>query len=160
MRIHELARRTGVSIRSLRYYEQKQLIASRRLDNGYRDFDETAIERVRTIQLYFGLGLATDQIEGIINCQGKHTIPQQHPLCEEILSLYEDKLQQIEEQIAILGAVHARLNERTAHFQQMRATSPQQKAAGVPSVSARQDATSEPETLGLHRRQESLEEYV
>jgi MerR family transcriptional regulator, Zn(II)-responsive regulator of zntA len=67
MRIQELAGRTGVSIRSLRYYEQKQLIASRRLDNGYRDFDETAIERVKTIQLYFGLGLTTGQIEQIIN---------------------------------------------------------------------------------------------
>jgi len=67
MRIHELAGRTGVSIRSLRYYEQKQLIASHRLDNGYRDFDETAIEHVKTIQLYFGLGLTTDQIEQIIN---------------------------------------------------------------------------------------------
>jgi DNA-binding transcriptional MerR regulator len=33
MRIHELARRTGVSIRSLRYYEQKQLITARRLNN-------------------------------------------------------------------------------------------------------------------------------
>jgi DNA-binding transcriptional MerR regulator len=122
MRIHELARRTGVSIRSLRYYEQKQLIASRRLDNGYRDFDETAIERVRTIQLYFGLGLITDQIEQIINCQGKHAIPQKHPLCEEVLALYEEKLQVIEEQITTLGAVRSRLHERIAHFQRMKTT--------------------------------------
>ena len=122
MRIHELAGRTGVSIRSLRYYEQKQLIASRRLDNGYRDFDETAIERVKTIQLYFGLGLTTDQIEQIINCQGKHAIPQMHPLCEEVLSLYEEKLQELEEQITTLGAVRSRLQERIAHFQRMKTT--------------------------------------
>lgn len=120
MRIRELARRTGVSIRSLRYYEQKQLITSRRLDNGYRDFDEAAIERVRTIQLYFGLGLNAEQIEGIINCRGKHAVPQPHPLCKEILSLYEDKLREVEEQIAILDAVRSRLKERIAHFQQMR----------------------------------------
>src|SRR5215469_17293170 len=127
MRIQDLAHRTGVSIRSLRYYEQKQLITSRRLDNGYRDFDETAIERVRTIQVYFGLGLTTDQIEKIINCQGKQSIPQKYPVCEEILSLYEGKLQEIEEQIAMLGAVHARLKERIAHVQQMKTTTLQQK---------------------------------
>jgi len=126
MRIHDLARRTGVSIRSLRYYEQKQLIASRRLDNGYRDFDEIAVERVRTIQVYFGLGLTTDQIELIINCHGIHAIPQKYPVCEEILSLYEDKLREIEEQMAILGAVRSRLKERIAHIQQMKATLSQQ----------------------------------
>ncbi len=40
MRISEVSRRTGVSIRSLRYYEQKQLLCARRLENGYRDLDE------------------------------------------------------------------------------------------------------------------------
>jgi MerR family Zn(II)-responsive transcriptional regulator of zntA len=120
MRIHELARRTGVSIRSLRYYEQKQLIAARRLGNGYRDFDEMAVERVKTIQLYFGLGLTTDQIEQIINCRGNHVVPQQQPLCEEVLLLYEEKLQEIEEQIASLEVVQARLQERIAHFQRVK----------------------------------------
>src|ERR1700753_3852426 len=109
MRIHEIAGLTGVSIRSLRYYEQKQLIVARRLDNGYRDFDEVAIERVKTIQLYFDLGLNTDQIEQIINCEGKHTIPHKHPLCEGILSLYEKKIQEVEAQISTLNAVRSRL---------------------------------------------------
>ena len=34
MRISEISRRTGVSVRSLRYYEQKRLLCSRRLENG------------------------------------------------------------------------------------------------------------------------------
>jgi len=46
MRISEVARRTGVSIRSLRYYEQKRLLCARRLSNGYRDLDEEAVKRV------------------------------------------------------------------------------------------------------------------
>jgi DNA-binding transcriptional MerR regulator len=129
MRIQELARQTGVSIRSLRYYEQKQLIASRRLHNGYRDFNETAIERVRTIQMYFGLGLTTDQIEQIINCQGTHVIPQKHPLCEEVLTLYQEKLQEIEEQINTLDAVRSRLQERIAHFQQLKTQGSLQREA-------------------------------
>ena len=65
MRISEVSRRTGVSIRSLRYYEQKRLQCARRLPNGYGDLDEGAIERVQTIQMYLGLGLTTEHIEEI-----------------------------------------------------------------------------------------------
>ena len=68
VRISEVSRRTGVSIRSLRYYEQKRLLCPRRLENGYRDLDEEAIQRVHTIQMYLGLGLTTEQIEEILQC--------------------------------------------------------------------------------------------
>jgi len=44
VRISEVSRRTGVSIRSLRYYEQKRLLCAHRLENGYRDLDEEAVE--------------------------------------------------------------------------------------------------------------------
>jgi hypothetical protein len=43
VRISEVSRRTGVSIRSLRYYEQRRLLCARRLENGYRDLDEEVI---------------------------------------------------------------------------------------------------------------------
>ena len=123
MRISEVSRRTGVSIRSLRYYEQKRLLCARRLPNGYRDLDEEIIERVRTIQMYLGLGLTTEQIEEILACT--HTSPFPHPLpvCEEeLLSLYQDKLQDIEQQMTVLTALHTRLTERIACLQrQLRA---------------------------------------
>ncbi len=45
MRIGELSKKTGVSERSLRHYEEKGLLPSKRLVNGYRDFDESAIEK-------------------------------------------------------------------------------------------------------------------
>src|SRR6266704_3044700 len=76
MRISEISRRTGVSIRSLRYYEQKRLLCARRLENGYRDLDEEAVERVHTIQMYLRLGLTTEQIEEILHCTGTSPFPQ------------------------------------------------------------------------------------
>src|SRR5947209_15554556 len=103
MRISEVSRRTGVSIRSLRYYEQKKLLCARRLENGYRDLDEEAVERVQTIQMYLGLGLTTAQIEDILQCSEIAPIPQPLPVCEEaLLELYQDKLQDVEHQIAVL----------------------------------------------------------
>lgn len=122
MRISELSHRTGVSVRSLRYYEQKNLLTVRRLDNGYRDFGVTCVERVQTIQLYLGLGLTAEQIERILHCKENLPVLVLVPACEEILlSLYQDKLQEIEDQIALLRDTQGRLIERIALLQQTEA---------------------------------------
>ena len=113
MRMSEISRRTGVSIRSLRYYEQKRLLCARRLPNGYRDLDEEAIERVQTIQMYLGLGLTTEHIEEILACTQISPFPDPLPVCEEeLLALYQDKLQDVEHQMTVLTALHTRLTER------------------------------------------------
>ena len=113
MRISEVSRRTGVSIRSLRYYEQKRLLCARRLGNGYRDLDEEVIRRVQTIQMYLGLGLTTEQIEEILQCGEGSPLPQPLPICEEaLLALYQDKLQDVEHQMTVLAALHTRITER------------------------------------------------
>ena len=118
MRISELSRRTGASVRSLRYYEQKHLLCTRRLENGYRDLDEEAVKRVQTIQMYLGLGITTEQIEEILQCTGVSPFPQPLPTCEEaLLSVYQEKLQDVEHQIAVLTALHTRLTERIACLQ-------------------------------------------
>ena len=115
MHIGELSRRTGVSIRSLRYYDQKHLLRSHRLANGYRDLDEDAVKRVKTIQMYLSLGLTTEQIAEVIDCPGNLPLPEQLPVCEEaLLALYQEKLQEVEDQIALLTEVQARLKERIA----------------------------------------------
>ena len=124
MRISEVSRRTGVSIRSLRYYEQKRLLCARRLENGYRDLDEETVERVQTIQMYLGLGLTTEQIEEILQCAGGSPLPQPLPVCEEaLLALYQDKLQDVEHQMRVLTALHTRLTERIACLQRQLRTS-------------------------------------
>ena len=50
MKIGELATRTGVPARMLRYYEEQGLITPQRLDNGYREYDDYVIQRVRKIR--------------------------------------------------------------------------------------------------------------
>jgi len=44
MRIGEAARITGVSARSLRFYEQQGLIVPGRCANGYRDYCRSTLE--------------------------------------------------------------------------------------------------------------------
>lgn len=70
MLIGELSRRSGVSARSLRYYEQHDLLASRRSDGGYREYDDDAIDRAATIHLLFGLGFPREIVASVLNCSG------------------------------------------------------------------------------------------
>ncbi|MBT2209501.1 MULTISPECIES: MerR family transcriptional regulator [Actinomadura] len=62
MRIGELARRTGVSGRSLRYYEQEGLLPAERTPGGHREYAETAVARVRRIQELYAAGLCSSKI--------------------------------------------------------------------------------------------------
>src|SRR5436309_1129256 len=119
MRISELAQLTDVSIRSLRHYEQKGLLRPRRLENGYRDYDETAIEQVRVIQFYLGLDLNTDEIGRIVNCKGQHVWEGDHSACaENLLSLYTQKMQAIDDEMQVLTEIKTRLMGRIRWIQE------------------------------------------
>ncbi len=68
MRIGELARRTGVSERSLRYYEQQGLLAADRTPGGQREYPEQAVDRVIRIQELFAAGLHSKTIARLLPC--------------------------------------------------------------------------------------------
>lgn len=112
MQIGELSKHTGVSVRSLRFYENKKLIKANRLENSYREFDESAVTDVRMIQLYFGLGFNTDHIEHIFSCKENETDPPEDVICDELMHGYEEKLDQIKTQIKMLNEVRAKLEDK------------------------------------------------
>ncbi|MFJ6844203.1 MerR family transcriptional regulator [Streptomyces griseoluteus] len=68
MRIGELARRTGVSERSLRYYESRGLLAAERTAGGHREFPEAAVDRVVRIQELYAAGLHSDRMRHLLPC--------------------------------------------------------------------------------------------
>ncbi|NIH87175.1 MerR family transcriptional regulator [Amycolatopsis granulosa] len=68
MRIGELADATGVSTRSLRYYEEQGLIRSARTPGGWRDFDSSMVERVVMIQHLFAAGVCSATIYELLPC--------------------------------------------------------------------------------------------
>jgi len=68
MRIGELAAATGVSARSLRYYEELGLIRSERTSGGWRDFDGSMVERVILIEHLFAAGLRSATIDQLLPC--------------------------------------------------------------------------------------------
>jgi DNA-binding transcriptional MerR regulator len=68
MRIGELAQRTGVSERSLRYYEQQGLLVSDRTPRGQREYSERAVDRVIHIQELLAAGLRSRTIATLLPC--------------------------------------------------------------------------------------------
>ncbi|MBB6672778.1 MerR family transcriptional regulator [Cohnella nanjingensis] len=112
MKIGELSARTGVSIRSLRYYEEQGLLTPVREANGYREYSPFAEDQVRTIQLYLQLGLSTEQISGFLTC----VLQNPETFCREVLPVYERKLREIEAQIEQLGRIKANLQDRIRFF--------------------------------------------
>ncbi|MET9073401.1 MerR family transcriptional regulator [Streptomyces sp. NPDC004232] len=68
MRIGELAARTDVSVRSLRYYEEQGLLASSRSASGQRHYTEAEVERVRFIQRLYAAGLSSRTISELLPC--------------------------------------------------------------------------------------------
>ncbi|MEO3972463.1 MerR family transcriptional regulator [Streptomyces sp. CAU 1734] len=68
MRMGEFSRRTGVSQRLLRYYEEQGLLRPARRPSGYREFAEADLATVRGIRVLLAAGLNTATIAGLLPC--------------------------------------------------------------------------------------------
>ncbi|MEW2167103.1 MerR family transcriptional regulator [Streptomyces sp. NPDC007084] len=75
MRIGELARRTGVTTRALRYYEEQNLLTAERGRSGQRHYAETAVDRIHLIRELYAAGLSSKTIAELTPCviDGKAT---------------------------------------------------------------------------------------
>ena len=68
MRIGELAELTGVSERSLRYYEEQGLLSPERTPAGYRVYAESDVDVVRHVRALLAAGLGTAFIREVLPC--------------------------------------------------------------------------------------------
>lgn len=112
MRIGELARRTGVSERSLRYYEQQGLLVSDRTPGGHRDYPERAIDRVILIQELLAAGLHSKKIAQLLPCMREPDGgPNERATPELVLELTAERAR-IDQLIADLTTSRAVLGRR------------------------------------------------
>lgn len=100
MLIGELARRCGVSTRSLRYYEQQGLIQSSRDTNGYRQYTPSTELTVRQIRGLLDAGFGTEAIGMLLPCA---TGPEPHiELCPLVAAEMRRTLDTIEQDLGTL----------------------------------------------------------
>lgn len=68
MRIGEVAKKAGVNVQTLHYYERVGILKpSSRLESGYRIYDNTAIRIIRFIKHAQELGFSLEEIQGLLS---------------------------------------------------------------------------------------------
>ncbi|MFF8280041.1 MerR family transcriptional regulator [Streptomyces lateritius] len=97
MRIGELSRRTGVNAHQLRYYEAQGLLEADRGANGYREYDENAVLRVRQIRHLLGAGLSSEDIAYLLPCASGEA-PELLG-CPELLAAMRSRMRRLNEQM-------------------------------------------------------------
>ncbi|GAA3055391.1 MerR family transcriptional regulator [Streptomyces roseofulvus] len=122
MRIGELARRTGVSARALRHYEQAGLIASARAANGYRVYEEGAVVRVANIRYLLDAGLTLDDVSAFRSCLDGD-LPSVRPSARG-LEIARERLAVLDARIAAQTAARDRLAAALADRSGSDATAP------------------------------------
>lgn len=101
MRIGELSRRTGVRTHQLRYYGAQGLLEADRGTNGYREYDEKAVLRVKQIRHLLGAGLSSEDIAYVLPCALGEA--PDLPGCPELLAAMRSRLRRLDDQMADLA---------------------------------------------------------
>ncbi|WP_395110488.1 MerR family transcriptional regulator [Actinomadura sp. SCN-SB] len=107
MLIGELSRRTGVNAHQLRYYEARGLLEAERGPNGYREYDENAVLRVKQIRHLLDAGLSSEDIAYLLPC----AVGEAPDLrgCPELLAAMRSRLRRLDDQMARLAQSRAAL---------------------------------------------------
>lgn len=76
MKIQELADKMGLSIHTIRFYEKEGLLDERhvqRESNNYRHYSQQAIERLKLIKKFQGIGCSLTEMKDILQDHDSHT---------------------------------------------------------------------------------------
>ncbi len=107
MKIGQLAERTGVSTKAIRYYEDIGVLPEpERAANGYRTYDVTSAERISFIQDAQSAGLSLNEIQMILELRdgGEST-------CHHVIEAMKRHLEDVDAQMEDLKRTRRRLGE-------------------------------------------------
>ena len=91
LKIGEVAKLSGFSIETLRFYEKRGLLGRpARTQSGYRLYDESVIERLSFIKKAQTLGFSLDEILALIKIKSEG-----HSPCDEVRSLVRTRLEEL-----------------------------------------------------------------
>ena len=110
LRIGELAARTGMTVKAIRYYERIGLLPRpRRAANGYRVYDAEAVARAQFIQRAKHLGLSLAEVRDLIEVAERGGCG---PLRVSVAQLLAAKLADCHRRIAALESLATALEEQ------------------------------------------------
>lgn len=111
MRIGELAARSGLTTKTLRFYEQAGVLPQpERRHSGYRDYDDDALSRLQFIRAGQAAGLTLAELRQVIAVRENTGPP-----CGHVTALLDAHLADLDMRIAELESIRAevrRLRQR------------------------------------------------
>lgn len=107
LRIGEVARATGVSVDTLRYYERVGLLrAAARSDGGMRRYSGEVVDRVRFIKQSQTLGLTLREVRQLLEAT---THRRGRAACERVRDVLVEQVSNVDRQIAELRSLRRTL---------------------------------------------------
>ncbi len=108
--IGEVAKRSGIGIETVRFYERKGLIADPpRTDSGYRQYPEDVVVRLRFIRRAKELGFALKEILDLLSLRVNPDTT-----CADVRKQAEFKISDVEERIRALRRIKTALTRLAA----------------------------------------------
>ena len=98
-RIEEVCRLSGVSRRTLQYYDNEGILSVKRSEENYRLYDETAMARLWEILWYKEMGFELKEIKNILTVTQK----EKNNYLNEKIQIIEGKIQDLEKQIKFMS---------------------------------------------------------
>ena len=144
--IGELAKATGVSTDTLRHYERKGVLHSKRAGNGYREYPEDALERVRIVRQGLAIGFTLDELRSIFKVFDRGEAP-----CQQVRNLAASKLAQIETHLQEVIALRDDLKNALADWDKRLAKTASGQRAGLLKTLAARDGVRSSSSLLLRR---------
>ena len=103
--ISKVAKRAGINLQTVRYYERQGLLAPvSRTDAGYRIFSSDAVRRIRFIKRAQELGFSLKEIKELLSLR-----IDAHTTQADIRKRTRTKIADVEQKILHLQAIHASL---------------------------------------------------
>jgi len=108
--IKAIAEKTGKTTRALRYYEQLGILSpDMRTDAGYRMYSETAVFQIEWIDKLNRLGFSLPDIKEFLSSFKQ--VESASDLMKALNTLYQEKLVEVQQQIAQLQQLSQELQE-------------------------------------------------
>ena len=106
LQIGAVAKKTGSSVHTIRYYEKIRLIhKAMRSAGGFRVYSQETVEKILFIKKAQEFGLTLEEIKKIMSCGDKGL----EPCCTMVTKIFENKILEFENKIGELQKIKRRL---------------------------------------------------
>jgi MerR family mercuric resistance operon transcriptional regulator len=106
----DLARATGCNLETIRYYEKIGIMPDPpRSSKGYRNYDDTHVQRLKFVMRSRDLGFKLEEVRGLLGL-----VDDQSQTCAEVQAIAQDHLSDVRSKITDLERIERVLSETVA----------------------------------------------